>query len=445
MKLDVRKRRATGGFTLIELLVVIAIIGVLIALLLPAVSRAREAARNSECKNNLRQFGIGFHIFADRDPNERLNTGAWDYRRDGALDRYGWVADLVNSAAALPGQMLCPSNPLKGVEKLNEALGRDTADGRDGVDVARLKEGVAGLTSYAGGTGLEGTTDWAGAGENSASRAALVARALLDKGYNTNYSTSWFFSRSAPKVNFTFVAGSPARIIAPGATTNEGLKGLSTTQGPLTRRQAENAPMPSSNIPLLGDAAPGDIDEAVLTMTLAYGPTLVNATTSTPDPYANGSTQTRTFLNSGSLLTETMNDGPAFFDSTSNTLTLILGGSDLSKQLACEQTTGQACEPPVGGDAGTQTYLQDTRDWFAVHGSGDSASCNILMADGSVKSFNDTNGDRFLNPGFPIPANLTEDQYSTIGYKPSASANEFGPGIFNQVFIFNLSKRSKFE
>lgn len=91
--------RIRRGFTLIELLVVIAIIAVLIALLLPAVQQAREAARRTQCRNNLKQLGIALHNY--HDAHSRLPPSAIMGRAAGLCCGTGWGGPAISGFTLL--------------------------------------------------------------------------------------------------------------------------------------------------------------------------------------------------------------------------------------------------------------------------------------------------------------------------------------------------------
>lgn len=248
------------AFTLIELLVVIVVIGILIAILMPAIQSAREAGRSTVCKSNLRQFYLGFAQKAGRGAGGGgvLSSGAYDARRDGCVDTYGWVADLVNTNVCRPQDLLCPTNQSRASEKINDYLGGNTLGSpREGVDPKRLVVGRCRAFSQGSMNGVQLVTN------------------LLENGYGTNYCQSWFMARTRPNMK--------RGVIEEGMK----IKGLGDTLGPLSQREIDVSNIPSSIIPLMHDAKEGDQKEAFLEAEIPG------------------------FLKSGDRLTESFSDGGA--------------------------------------------------------------------------------------------------------------------------------------
>jgi prepilin-type processing-associated H-X9-DG protein len=226
-----------------------------------------------------------------------------------------------------------------------------------------------------------------------------AVRRIMEAGYNSNYAGSWYLCRTALKLEPN--AGGDL-VVAGTDSTGDGVndfadaKGLGGTVGPLTVAVVTASRIPSSNIPLLGCAGPGDASEAVLTTTIPG------------------------FNQAGERLVEAMNDGPGFWAGTKISLikgtnAVVVPGTTSSSNPAFDgddlPTSNNIAASSTGmGDGGNGTHggpdgflwLQDTRDWLAVHGGGNRSTLNLLMADGSVKSVADINGDAYLNPGFPI-------------------------------------------
>ena len=336
------ERRA---FTLVEMLVVIFIIGLLVALLLPAINMARESGRSAACVNNLKQFGGALAEHAQR-RNGAICTGAWDWMRDGAVTEKGWVADLVNSGVPV-GKMTCPSNMARLSENFDPLLNANTSSFDACVDRAGspMSTNIDGTQSINPSRMIITTPALT---PGSEARTNLVVNSVLNKFYNTNYCSSWYMARTGVLLD---PSGNP-KLQNPACGNS--LRSRNVTVGPLTEVRLDRASVGTSFVPLLADAA----SVGILSTSL--------------DKYQGGEPLAKSFTD-GPVRISDMGAVPAFANGT-----------------------------PQQGSSGwwavwNRQTMQDYRGFAPLH----RGTCNVLFGDGSVRTVADNNGDGLLNNGFP--------------------------------------------
>jgi prepilin-type N-terminal cleavage/methylation domain-containing protein/prepilin-type processing-associated H-X9-DG protein len=372
--MNIKTRRS--AFTLVELLVVIAIIGLLVAILLPALSSARNSAQAAASGSNLSTFGRGFMIFSTEDKRSRMSSGAFDNLRDGDVRKVGWVADIIRIKVSNPGKALDPANTYQVNEKVADYIG---ATNTTKANPVRWNNKTADV--HFG--GANGPTDFAG------SPTQAQKNKLWEDGYNTNYATTWQFSRG------DVVPGSDGKINSNGAmnpVTSDPSKCPLDGDGPLTEKKLTGGGVSRDRVAVMGAARPGDGSDALVTDAMFT-------------TFNNFFGTDQTMITTGGILVESFTDG-----------------------MNCPFT-----DVTLGG--GTDQKIHEINDIFPIHGSRKTTVgantlltggyAQVLFADGHVAKIEDVGGyqdnpDSWLGP------------YKTGGV-PTASSFEINKSGYDEV------------
>lgn len=383
MTLRIDRRLSRNGFSRIEFLVVIFLVITMSTLAFVALRKSRTEARTCSCQNVLRDQGIAFYSFADIDPNSAFCTGAYDYLRDGDVTKYSFVADGLDAVGiwSFKGDKLplCLENAAAGNESLNDLIGHKEQVNHCLLPEELQKRALSGLCE-------DFELDFNGdqrADSGSIPGATPERIAIVDeitaKGYLTNYVPSWFLVRT----DFRMKTDDAGNEVINNPT---GLKQLGSTAGPLTILKLDSSPVLSNLIPLIADGTSvTQLSHSLKSRNLKQNSALVATMTAGPVRYNPETDQFVSFQDQQIIVPEDL--------------------TQYQYRPFCQDKLPTTDQPHGNGGMDGHLWMQDISAWGTVHQVDKTWQCNVLMADGSVKSFQDQNGDRLLNPGFNINEN----------------------------------------